>query len=135
MITILLPLPPTANKLWAPVRTASGARLVKREPYRDWSAMAKRDVEAQRAGQTIAGAFAATILLPDDGPWDLDNLIKPLLDACQHGGAVLNDKLCRRLFVDADDTRVGIALVELSPLPPTGGAPGRTKGQARMETV
>jgi Holliday junction resolvase RusA-like endonuclease len=135
MLTILLPLPPTANKLWVPVRTAGGAKMVKRKSYEDWSAMAKREVAQQRAGAAISGAFHAAILLPDDGPFDLDNMVKPLLDACQRGGAISNDKLCRRLWVDADDTRTGTALVELTPLPPAGCAPGGTKGTARMETV
>jgi PAS domain-containing protein len=54
---------------------------------------------------------------------------------CQAGGAIKNDKLCRRLWVDCDETRIGSALLELSPLPPIGRAPGWTKGSARMETT
>lgn len=134
-ITLVLPLPPTTNKLWVPVRTAGGAKMVKRKAYADWSAMAQREVAQQRAGASFDAPFHAAILLPDDGPWDLDNLVKPLLDACQAGGAIKNDKLCRRLWVDCDDTRTGTALIELSPLPPIGRAPGWTKGSARMETT
>lgn len=134
-ITLVLPLPPTTNKLWVPVRTAGGAKMVKRKSYADWSAMAKREVAQQRGSATMAEPCSIAILLPDDGPWDLDNLVKPLLDACQAGGAITNDKLCRRLWVDCDDTRIGSALVEISPLPPIGRAPGWTKGSARMETT
>lgn len=131
MITLVLPLPPTTNRLWVPVRTPAGAKMVKRKSYADWSAMAAREVAAQRAGAEIAAPFSAAILLPDDGAFDLDNMVKPLMDACQAGGAIANDKMMRRLVVDADDTRAGTALIELSPLPPTGGAHGGTQGNAR----
>lgn len=133
MITIILPLPPTANKLWRPVRTGTAARMIATDSYREWGAIAKREVAQQRSGATIAERFHVCILLPDDGPWDLDNLVKPLLDACQHGGAISNDKLCRRLWVDCDDTRTGTALVELTPIPPIGCAPDRNEGNARKD--
>ena len=89
--------------------------MVKREVYADWSAMAAREVQAQRNGESIAGPFRASLLLPE-GRHDGDNLIKPLLDACQHGGAISNDRNCRGGTWDVDDTREGTALIELTPL-------------------
>ena len=116
-LEIFLTLPPTTNKIWKPVRTRTSAKLVKREPYADWSAMAAREVTAQRNGATISGPFRASLLLPE-GRHDGDNLIKPLLDACQHGGAIANDRHCVGGTWDMDDTREGVALIVLTPIPP-----------------
>jgi Holliday junction resolvase RusA-like endonuclease len=131
-ISLVLPLPPSVNRIWAPVRTKGGARFVRRAEYADWSAMAKREVEAQRAGASIAGAFRLSLLLPE-GRHDSDNMIKALLDACQAGGAIANDKHCRGGSWDLDDTRDGTALVEIYELPPVGARPAGSEGTARME--
>lgn len=125
-IEIVLTAPPSTNKIWAPVRTRTGAKLVKRGAYEDWSAMAKREVASQRAGQSIACQFRASILLPA-GRHDGDNLIKPTLDACQAGGAIANDRLCIGGTWDVDDTREGTVLIVLTPIPPVVRA-DRTKG-------
>jgi Holliday junction resolvase RusA-like endonuclease len=129
--TIVLPLPPTTNKLWAPVRTRTGARMVKRAASADWAAQARRLV-AQQSPAMIAGPFRAVILLPE-GRFDIDGPIKSLLDACQAGGAIKNDKHCRSLHVDFDASREGTALVELIPIPPPQRQPVRTKGHAGKE--
>lgn len=132
MISIILPIPPTTNKLWAPVATRKGAKMVARDTYADWKAMAKREVETQRDGAAIAGAFRAAILMPE-GRHDADNLIKPALDACQAGGAIKNDKHCIGGSWDVDDTRAGTVLVVLTPIPPTASAPRRNRATARKE--
>lgn len=131
-ITIVLPIPPTTNKLWAPVRTKRGAKMVTRAVYADWKAMAKREVETQRGDGSITGSFRAAILVPE-GAYDADNLIKPALDACQAGGAIRNDKHCVGGSWDVDDTRAGTILIELTPIPPIASAPHRNTGTARKE--
>jgi Holliday junction resolvase RusA-like endonuclease len=134
LISIVLPVPPTTNELWAPVATQRGAKLVARAAYRDWKAMAKREVEVQREGAAIRGGFRAAILTPE-GAFDADNLIKPTLDACQAGGAIGNDKHCRGGSWDVDDTRVGTVLVVLTPIPPPASAPVRKRATARKESI
>lgn len=128
---ILLTLPPTGNKLWTPVRTRSGAAMVKRAASADWAAAAARDV-ARQAPVTIAGPFHAAIILPVTRA-DIDGRIKPLLDALQAGGAIANDRHCTRLLVELDASRQGTALIHLTPIPPQPHAPARTKGHARKE--
>lgn len=132
MISIILPVPPTTNKLWAPVATRKGAKMVARDTYADWKAMAKREVEVQRDGAALDGAFRAAILMPA-GRYDADNLIKPTLDACQAGGAIRNDKHCIGGSWDVDDTRAGTVLIVLTPIPPTASAPRRNRATARKE--
>lgn len=115
MITIYLPIPPSVNKSWAPVRTKTGARMVKRAASREWANAARWEVVAQRDGQQISVPFEATIVLPKLRG-DIDNRVKQLLDACQHGGAVTNDSLCRRLVVETDPERHGNAEIFLRPI-------------------
>jgi len=129
----ILTVPPSTNRIWAPVRTRTGARLVKRSTYADWSAQAAREIGTQRAGQCLLGAFRVAILLPE-GRYDGDNIIKPLIDACQAGGAIANDRYCVGGTWDLDDTRQGTVLVHLTPIPPLARAQ-RNTGTARMETV
>jgi len=131
-IEIRLPLPPTTNQLWAPVIVRGGARLVKRKAYKDWASMAAREVTAQRGGRSIGGAFRVSMLLPP-GRQDGDNLIKPILDACQHGGAIANDRNCIGGTWDMDDTREGLVLVVLTPIPPPQCQPASNTGNAGKE--
>jgi Holliday junction resolvase RusA-like endonuclease len=133
-IEIILTAPPSTNKIWAPVRTRTGAKFVKRTEYADWSAMAKREVEAQRAGFTIGGQFRASILVPA-GRHDGDNFIKPTLDACQAGGAIANDRLCIGGTWDVDDTRQGTVLIVLTPIPPVVRADRNKGSRAHGETM
>lgn len=133
IISLTLPIAPVVNKGWAPVRTRSGARLTKRVNAREWAAEAKWIVTAQREGAQIADVFEALIIVPETRA-DIDARIKATLDACQHGGAVTNDKHCRRLVVEIDPSLpAGLMRVELTPLPPLARAPRRTKGTARKE--
>ena len=134
-LALTLHIAPVVNKGWAPVRTTTGARLVKRTAAAEWAAEAKWMVLNQRAGRQINGPFAATIIVPATRA-DIDARIKAALDACQAGGAVTNDKHCQRLLVEIDHAlEAGLMRVELTPLPPLARAPRRTKGKARKETT
>lgn len=130
---LTLPIAPVVNKGWAPVRTRTGARLVKRTAAQNWADEARWRVATQRAGVCIPAEFAATIIVPETRA-DIDARIKATLDACQAGGAVTNDKHCRRLVVEIDPAlAIGLMRVELTPLPPSQRAPARNKGRARKE--
>lgn len=113
-LRFVLPLPPGVNRIWQPVRTRGGARLIKRATYAAWKANAAREVESQRLGVRIVGKFRAHIVLSRSG-LDSDAGIKPLLDACEAGGAIVNDKHCEGGTWDYDDAREGTALVILEP--------------------
>ena len=113
-ITLVLPLPPSANKSWRPGMTAKGVpALFKRAPYKAWLDQASWSVAAQRAGDSIPRLYHARIVLPQTAR-DPDNSVKPLQDACQRGGAIANDKHLRRLVLEVDTERAkGTALIEL----------------------
>jgi len=115
MIKLFLPLPPSVNKVWQPVSTRKGARMIKRAASRDWANAARWEVLAQRLGQQIDQPFEAIIVLPKFRG-DVDNRVKQILDACQAGGAVTNDKYCHRLVIERDDTREGNVEINLIPI-------------------
>lgn len=107
--------------------------MVKRDAFSEWLATASTIIRVQRGSESIAGPFSALIELPAIRG-DIDNRVKPTLDACQHGGAIANDKHCRSLRVEIDDSRLTETVrVELTPLPPSAPAPRRKKGTARKE--
>jgi Holliday junction resolvase RusA-like endonuclease len=114
-LTLILPLPPSINKAWMPIRTRTGARLIKRAPSKAWADAARWEVSIQRAQRQIAVPFEAIIELPKMRG-DVDNRIKQLLDACQKGGAITNDKLCDRLVVERDADREGNVYLTLRPI-------------------
>jgi Holliday junction resolvase RusA-like endonuclease len=114
-ITLILPLPPSINKGWVPVRTSTGAKLIKRANSKAWANAARWEVSIQREQRQIAAPFEAIIELPKMRG-DIDNRVKQLLDACQKGGAVTNDKLCQRLVVEHDVDREGAVYLTLRPI-------------------
>ncbi len=117
-ISITLALPPSANKLWRPGIGANGrAMLFRRGPYKTWLKHAKEQVAMQAAGDRVPHRYHLRIVLPETAR-DLDNSVKALGDALQHGGAIADDKHLRRLVLEVDAARVDqTALCELWALP------------------
>lgn len=113
---IVLPLPPSANRLWR--WTPRG--IVKSPEYRAWLNDAAWRV-AQQWQQPPLEWFAAYLYVPASRI-DLDNRAKPVLDALQAGGAVLDDKRLQWLSLRVNYERKedeGILIVlEACPAPP-----------------
>lgn len=108
-----LPMPPSANKMWAP-RKGGGYRLT--PAYRAWIKEAGLLVMIARQ-QPVRGRFLASLRLQRDATGlDLDNTIKPTLDLMQTMGIITNDRLCERLTItwadDSDLLEVEIEVVE-----------------------
>lgn len=117
-ITVVLPLPPSANKSWRPGIGATGqAAMFKRAPYKAWLADAKDRAAEQAAGDKVPYRYQLRIVLPETLR-DPDNSIKLLSDALQRGGVIADDKHLRRLVLDVDPARTdATALLELWALP------------------
>lgn len=88
MMTLELPFPPSVNHLWRRV----GHRTVLSRDGREFR-HSVLDVLSARGMRPIAGRLAVTIDVhpPDRRRRDLDNALKALLDALQHGGAYHDD--------------------------------------------
>ncbi|WP_164868091.1 RusA family crossover junction endodeoxyribonuclease [Rhodovarius crocodyli] len=95
---LVLPLPPSANRLW---RVFKG-QVRKSTDYRKWADDASDAVSHQLGGQARLTWFTASITLPVTRR-DPDNAIKPIMDALQAGGAIQDDSMLRGLTLDVDD--------------------------------
>lgn len=78
MITLDLPYPPSANRLWRAV----GGRAIKSSEYRRWLALAAASIPLAARGR-VHGAHTLDIAVdrPDRRARDLDNTLKPIIDA------------------------------------------------------
>lgn len=98
MTTIKLPYPPSANRYYRSITINGGARVVISSQGRKYA----NDVAGLLAGeQPHDGRLRVRVLayLPDRRQRDLDNLLKPLLDACTKGGLWGDDKQIRDLQI------------------------------------
>lgn len=128
-MTIDLPYPPSINHYW---RRAGRIIHISSEgqEYRRRVCTACRLADLQQ----IPGRLRVWVKAhpPDKRRRDLDNLLKPLLDALQHGGAYADDGQIDWLLVErAERIEGGKVLVRIGALPPcsetiaarTAGAP------------
>jgi crossover junction endodeoxyribonuclease RusA len=98
MIRIILPFPPSVNRLWRASKTGG---VYKSDKYATWSTHAKWSVREQVRSKKLEGPFKLTILAvrPDKRRRDLDNLFKATLDCLQAAGVVADD--CNAVWLEA----------------------------------
>ena len=101
--------PPSANALWK----IRDRRMVKTDRYKAFILQAGWEVKAQRSGKpSLDGPAIVSISLrrPRKNA-DIDNRIKPVLDALEYGGALVNDKQVTCItaaWADHDGCRVTV---------------------------
>ena len=88
IVEVILPYPPSANRLWR----RSGKRIHKSAQYQAWLTDAAWTARSQRQG-AIVGPYALSLQAkrPDKRRRDLDNLIKPVSDALTQAGVIADD--------------------------------------------
>ena len=91
MLKIVLPgHPPTANNLFATVR---GGRRVKTREYRFWLDGARMAIQLSVKGRAVGKPYGVRLLLYDlSRRRDLDNCVKPVLDALVLSRIVPDDR-------------------------------------------
>jgi crossover junction endodeoxyribonuclease RusA len=103
MITLRLPLAPSANQLWQQGK----GRTFKSQKYKDWLEECSWLIK-QQTRDLISGDYVIHILAkrPDRRKRDLDNLLKATSDLLVKCKIVPDDSLCRALaaeWVDEGD--------------------------------
>ena len=108
MIQLLLPFPPSVNRLW---RSGRG-HVYPSKRYQEWRDRAAEAVRDAWSGATILGALSVEIRLYGDSRrrWDIDNRAKAVLD------------LLERMEVIGDDTQVHRLVLHRGPMRKGGGA-------------
>lgn len=101
MTILVLPYPPSMNGYWRSLRTG---RMAGRVLISERGRAFRQDVESAARLQEISrleGPLKVTLWLhpPDRRRRDIDNPIKPLLDALTHAGAWSDDSQIRELHV------------------------------------
>lgn len=102
MTHLILPWPPSANRLWRNVR---GRVLISAAGRAHHSAVARVVASARHGGlgghPPMEGRLSVTLDLtpPDRRRRDIDNTIKATLDACTRAGLWLDDAQIDRLLV------------------------------------
>lgn len=104
MITLTLPLPPSANRLY---RAIGRGRSIKSKEYREWIARA-RSIVSESVGnlEPLTGPCTAIIALYLRRRRDVDNSAKPILDVLQ-GLVYANDSQVRRLLICREQVERG----------------------------
>ena len=95
-IYLVLPFPPSVNRLWRTTRTGGMHRSAK---YMEWKRHAEWAILQQAKGRKITGPYRLTVNLvrPDKRKRDIDNLFKAVSDSLVHMGIIESDHLCERL--------------------------------------
>jgi len=112
---ITLPLPPSANRYW---RAIGRGRVLVSEEGRAFKKMASLAYIAQRRQYHDGDVKVKGYVYFENRRRDLDNVLKPLLDALADGVAYRNDRQVRHIDIvariDRDNPRVEIEITPLN---------------------
>ena len=97
-IKIILPFPPSVNRLW---RTTKTGGVHTSSKYSAWKKHAEWAVVGQVKGQKITGEYTLEIVAvkPDKRQRDLGNLEKAVSDLLQKVKVIENDHLCQEIHM------------------------------------
>lgn len=121
-LILTLPWPPSANTIWRTVLVGKFPRVLLSKAGRRYRSDVEVAVLAQGRGR-VEGPLAIEIVLfpPDRRRSDIDNRVKPVLDALQHAGVYADDYSVVRLAVERrEPVKDGRAQVMIREVPDMG---------------
>mgnify|MGYP006935480895 CR=1 FL=1 len=105
-MSFTLPVPPTLNHMYANV---PGRGRVKSRRYTAWRSLAVGLILVQaKGGVRMGGKIAVTINLPSKILGDIDNRVKPILDALVTSGRIDDDRHVQRITVEKTRTEADV---------------------------
>lgn len=98
-LSLALPLPPSANKLF---KNLQGRGRAKTQTYESWRVEAGWTLKQQLNGSRIGGAVSVAILCArkDMRSGDIDNRIKPILDLLVSYGTIDDDRNVQKVSAE-----------------------------------
>jgi len=98
MLKILLPFPPSVNRLWKTKKTGG---MYRSPEYTKWRKAALDWIKAQVGSKHIKGKYTLLIeaVRPDRRHRDIGNIEKAISDILQEAGVIENDCLCEDLHI------------------------------------
>lgn len=95
MLKACVSIPPSANRIWRYV----GSRPIKSREYRAWLDSTGREIALANVGLTCIGKKCRVTISAErpHASRDLDNTIKPLLDALVASGKLEDDRLVHEI--------------------------------------
>lgn len=110
--SVTLPMPPSANKLFANV---PGKGRVKTKAYKTWRRNAILTIFAQvRADRRVGGPVALSMCTPSGMRGDLDNRLKAAIDALVKSNRIDDDKHVRSIFILKGGADKGTILIKVA---------------------
>ena len=109
-IRIILPMPPSLNGSFY---NSKNRGRVKTYKYRDWQRVAGLMLARYKSKSLPQGPYAARIELPLDRRSDIDNRIKPVLDALVRAGLTPDDCWCDKVTAERTATGTGDVTVSV----------------------
>jgi Holliday junction resolvase RusA-like endonuclease len=111
VVALSLPVPPSVNALY---RNVPRRGRVKTRAYRQWLNSAGWEIQLQRQG-CIGAGFEVEITLPLKTRGDIDNRVKPTLDALTKFGVIRDDRDCRSITVRKGDLSEMLVTLRAAP--------------------
>lgn len=112
VVTLNLPLPPSANSIW---RTTKSGRTYLNPKYRDWRKAATTSLWTQKpvgGFPKFEGAFEVQVIVAHKMLGDIDNRLKPALDFLASSNIIANDKHAQRATIArSEDVAKGMCRV------------------------
>lgn len=89
--------PPSTNACFKNIPGRGRART---SEYNAWIAHATQELALQKPG-CVRGKFSITLQCQRDSEWaDIDNIVKPTLDALKKFGCIVDDRFCAMLSAE-----------------------------------
>lgn len=117
-VRLVLPMPPSVNELFVEVNGYGGKPTrVTTAVYKAWQANAAWSIKAQRIASLDADRFAVSIRLPVKMRGDIDNRVKPILDALVSNRLTPDDRYAWRVSIERDQAvPAGEAHISIEPV-------------------